>query len=183
MLLGFIGFIDSANAQCSPDAQYTQLGVWPAVMPVSCVNQAYDETVTLIYPNDSCVMVSPPNCTNIALTNATITKMSNLPPGLSHTCPNANCIYLPSSGDNTSSCIQISGTPTQAGTYTVVVSLALNSSFGAFNVDYDFEITINENGVGGCIATGMNDSSFSDELTVSPNPTNGLVYLNKTIIT
>ena len=171
------GFINETTAQCSPDAQYIQIGVWPQVLPEACINVSYDETLTLVYPNDTCI-VGFPQC--FTLTNATITNVANLPLGIAHSCPN-NCIYLPGPGETTANCFQISGTPTEAGTFTVVVTVALNTNAGSFNVDYDFDLTVNPVGVGGCTVTGIDISTTTNQLTVSPNPTNGTVQLSRTI--
>ena len=178
-IIGY-GFNNNAAAQCSPDAQYTQIGVWPKVLPESCINTAYDETITLIYPNDTCINIGGPQCQTFSLLDATITNVANLPLGLTHSCPGNGCVYLPGGGKTTASCFQISGTPTQAGTFTVTVTLALRTAVaGSFNVDYDFDVTINDVGVGNCVATGINGVDASDALTLSPNPTTGTVHLSK----
>ncbi len=183
LLLTVVGtsFSNALFAQCDPDPQYTDLGVWPKVVPASCINEVYETTLTLVYPNDSCLSIVGPTCSTVSLTSATITSVAGLPAGLSYSCPDANCVYLPGAGESTASCFVVSGTPTVAGSSTVTVTVALASSFGALNTSYDFDITINDVGTGGCTITSIGGVSSHDELTLSPNPTNGLVHLNKTI--
>lgn len=174
-----LGFSHHTNAQCTPDPQYTEIGVWPEALPASCLNTEYDESLTLIYPNDTCVTIFGPQCTVFELESATISNIAGLPSGITYTCPTNDCVYLPGTGETTTSCIQISGTPTQSGTFTATVFVALNSNGISYNVDYDFEITVNEAGSDDCLAVGFLDNINSIGLTVSPNPTSGTVLLNK----
>ena len=54
----FIG----ANAQCTPDPQYTNAGIYPdssVGMPAAIVGQAYSEVITIITPIDTNVVFFP----------------------------------------------------------------------------------------------------------------------------
>ena len=102
--------------------------------------------------------------------------MSGLPPGLTYSCTPASCVFP--GGSN--GCLLISGTPTTAGTYPIVVTLTANGTiFGIpappqnTTLDY-YSITIDAN-------TGISSdpSALTFEITGNnPNPATQFTDVN-----
>ncbi|NQY66928.1 MAG: T9SS type A sorting domain-containing protein [Flavobacteriales bacterium] len=166
---------------CTPDEAYTSVGIWPAVQENGCENQPYDETSTFVYPNDTTVNIGA--MVTLSLDSAWVTSVTGLPPGISYVCEDASCVFQPSGITGTSiSCMKFLGTPTLSGLYVIAVNMDLRFS-NAFVYPYTFNIniTIDGSGVGSCIGVGVENLSTIEALSVSPNPTSGLVNLNQKV--
>lgn len=109
LLMSFFG-----NSQiCTIDYSQTQTGIYPDTLPVGYVGQPYDTDITFVMPLDTM---------GYDFTNFFILSVS-LPVGLSWECNNAanNCNYDPQVSQY--GCVNISGTPLLAGSYTVDVTV------------------------------------------------------------
>lgn len=115
------------QAQCTPNPFFVQLGI-PGVYPnpiqspdlaQGTENLTYSETITVIVIPDTTIDLSvffPGLPTiNVEVAYQRINGFTGLPNGITYTCSPANC-EIP--GD-TSGCVALGGTPTQAGTFTV----------------------------------------------------------------
>ena len=99
--------------QCTPDPQYTSPGIYPATVPDGCVNSPYSETITVIIPADTTVNI-PPTLT-VPIQSVELVNVLGLPPGVTYQCSAPNCLFP----GNSTNCVQVSGTPTTAGVYTI----------------------------------------------------------------
>lgn len=109
LLMSFYG-----NSQiCTIDYSQTQTGIYPDTLPDGYVGQPYDTDITFVMPLDTL---------GYDFTNFFIMSVS-LPVGLSWECNSAanNCNYNPQVSQY--GCVNISGTPLLAGTYTVDVTV------------------------------------------------------------
>lgn len=108
-----------ANAQCTPDAQYTSPGFYPdsaTGISDACVDAFYDQVITVVGISDTTISGFTVSVDSIVIDNVT-----GLPGTLAYACENGSCVIYPAT--NPSSCIQISGTPTSGdlGSYTMVI--------------------------------------------------------------
>ena len=148
-LLLFLLPLFSLKAQvptCSVDPTFMAEGIWPdsAVNFISgTVGQYYAQNVTVKVPKDTVVAGTTYTFTTFNLQSST--NNYGLPPGLSLT-GTPSTFKFPG---NASSCMEIYGTPTTAGSYTLTFVLKVYSvNLGSFiplttyTVDY-YHITIN----------------------------------------
>lgn len=116
IILLSIFFIKANNlkAQCSIDYTQTQPGIYPDTLPDGMVGVGFTEGITFVMPLDT---------SGFDFTNFYIQTVSGLPFGLSWQCnsPGTNCNYNPQTTQY--GCIEIFGTPLQAGTYPIDVSI------------------------------------------------------------
>lgn len=121
-----------AYSQCEPDAQYTDFpaGIYPidtagtavSSIPIGQENQPYETTLTVALPDMVMISLSPPNPpVSLNLDSVVVSNITGLPPGITYECMPSNCVFP----DQTLSCILLSGTPTQAGTYSISVQAQL----------------------------------------------------------
>ncbi|MBC8266542.1 MAG: T9SS type A sorting domain-containing protein [Flavobacteriales bacterium] len=142
-----------SNAQCTPNPIFTFLGI-PAVYPPNIplpniplngisdgqVNVPYSQTLTLIVLEDTTLDIAPilqlggfgaavtlMNAAGISTVmtvdvNHVTYDITGLPNSISYVCDISTCQY-PSGVDG---CMQISGTPTQSGTFPIDVNMTIN---------------------------------------------------------
>lgn len=142
-LLLFVGAVFTfgfASAQCTPDPQYTQPGIFPDsatnFMP-AYETVLYNQTITTVVPPDTCVVIIFPPCTVLSLDSIVVESVTGLPPGMSFACANPQCQFI----GGTTSCAIITGTPPlgSAGTYPLTIDL--NAYVGGFGVPNPFTLT------------------------------------------
>lgn len=95
----------------------------------------------------------------ITLTDATISAVNGLPAGLTYSTNPANGNFP----GGASACLNISGTPTVAGIYTVAVNFDINTSMGPTNQTLNWGLLIN-------LATGVTSVNKSAQVIIAPNP-------------
>ncbi len=98
---------------CTPNASYTQVGIYPEQMPDGTVGQPYSQVLDFVLPTDTM---------GYQFTNFLILSVS-LPVGLQWQCSNAanGCNYNPQVSVN--GCGLVFGTPLLAGNYMVDVNV------------------------------------------------------------
>ncbi len=140
-----------ANAQCTPDPQYTSSGVYPdsatgfASANVDCL---YEQLITNVVPVDTDVVVIPgfPAVT-LVFDSVVVTSVTGLPPGFTYSCYDAQNVTSPvdqcAFEGGTIGCISISGTPQAGdeGTYNLSIAVDAYLAGGAtpqatYSVDY-----------------------------------------------
>ena len=132
-LLLFMSFsivaIFSANAQCTPDPQYTSPGIYPneATGFVSgCVGVPYSQLVTNVVPADTVVIVfgTP---VSLPINDIEITSFTGLPPGFTVVYYDGENTSNPVDGGifegGTTGCALITGTSSVAGTYDLTITV------------------------------------------------------------
>ena len=102
------------SAQCEPDTvNCKDIGdpgqICPNDLPSGELNVNYDEVITIIPPGSFEAYI---------LTYIVIDSVKNLPPGIDY-FPNADIFY-----PDTAYCIQLSGTPTQDGDFTLAIYIS-----------------------------------------------------------
>jgi len=128
-LLLFAGVQVAIAQDCEPDPQYADApaGVYPlpdtvgsptSSLPTGYQNQPYELVFTAVVPDTTTVELTPGNPSLLDLDNVTLIDIDGLPPGLSHACDPPDCVFP----DQAQGCVIISGTPTQVGTYSLVVN-------------------------------------------------------------
>jgi len=155
----FMGFqIAATQAQCDPDPQYADAsaGVYPlpdtvgspmSSLPMGFENQPYELVFTAVVPDTTTIELTPGNPASLDLDNVTLLDIEGLPPGLSYVCNPPDCIFP----DESQGCVKISGTPTQAGTYSLLVNTTvgvgvamLPITFPGTLVSGEYKIVIDE---------------------------------------
>jgi len=109
-----------ASAQCVPDPQFTQPGVYPdsaTGMSIGTVGLPYDELITIVVPFDTTIMVGPFPFTMV-FDSVVVTDWQGLPSSLTYACYDAQNTTSPMDQcafeGNTTGCIGITGTPVLA---------------------------------------------------------------------
>jgi len=106
------------SAQCEPDTVNCEdIGdpgqICPNDLPSGVLNVIYDEVITIIPPGSFDALG-----TTFILSYIVIDSVINLPPGIDY-LPNADIFY-----PDTTYCIQLSGTPTQVGDFTLAIYIS-----------------------------------------------------------
>ena len=176
--------ICSANAQCTPDPQYTSPGVYPdsaTGLAPAYVGQLYEETITVIVPVDTVIMVGPIPLTFV-FDSVVVSDWQGLPPGFSVSYSSPDNVFSPVDqgafeGSRTG-CILITGTPTiaEVGSHQQIISTdaystpdAIPSEPAITIVDYYYIHVID--------AVGTSELTKS-KFALFPNPAKDIVKLN-----
>lgn len=159
------------SAQCEPDTvNCIDTGdpgqICPAVLPVATLNEAYDESITVLAPSSFDVSGVVVNVAYIM-----IDTVMNLPPGISYWA-NAEEFY-----PDTAYCIQLFGTPTQEGEFDLEIHVTpyvnyLNTIIKGTTVVDDTSVSMTVNGPSGIDPSGTNGFRV---LPVFPNPFSDVV--------
>lgn len=119
-------FAGVLQAQCSPDAQFTSVGLYPNPLPSVVEDQAYNQTLTVVLPykRDTSLSLPVVGTVNIKAEyrSWTVDSVFGLPKGITapnSTCNTANCKITVPFMANASGCLQASGTPDTSGTHNV----------------------------------------------------------------
>lgn len=169
LLLSFVialGFAGIINAQCVPDPTITTPGIYPdsaTGLPGGTVNVPYSEVIQFRTPLDTSLGSLPVDIVSIS-----VSQVTGLPPGITYSCTPSNCVFP--GGSN--GCMQLSGTPTTAGSYPVTVDLIIDALLSGTipfqqpaTVDY---YVININSATG-VATLSANLAFG-VVSLKPNP-------------
>lgn len=84
-----------ANAQCSPDPQFTAAGIYPdssTGLAPAYVGQLYNQNITIITPTDTTVEYLG-QIINVTIDNIDLTNVTGLPSSFSYTCDPPNCSF------------------------------------------------------------------------------------------
>ncbi len=173
--------ITTANAQCTPDPQYTQPGVYPdsaTGFDPAYVGQAYSQLITNVVPVDTCVEIIPGfPCQTLSMDSIVVTNVTGLPASMGYACSPNNCVFV----GGTSGCMIITGTPTagEVGSHQVIVTLdAYVGGTGIpnpFTVDYYYIEVLQGVGVNELV-----DNKFAVRQN-RPNPFGKTTDINYTV--
>lgn len=171
LLMILVGF-SRAFAQCVPDVSQTQPGFSPDSLPPACVGEAYNQTVTLVFANDTSISTPLGNVT-IDFLSYRITSITNLPAGISYECDNDSCLWPITQNQVNRGCVRFFGTPTTAGTDTMIVSVLANLNTTLVpptTVPVPNPFTVKA--AGNCTSTLASPLTNRDALRLYPNPGN-----------
>lgn len=113
--LGLLLALTSLQGQiCTPSFTGTAQGIFPDTLSDICINAPFNETISIRIPLDS-VVVFQGDTVIAQIDSFVLEDMAGLPPGLDYTCQSSFCQII---GGN-SSCVLISGIPTQTGTFPI----------------------------------------------------------------
>ena len=88
LALAFVG----ANAQCNPDPQFTDAGIYPdsaTGLANAYVGQNYSQNITIITPLDT--SVASLGGVLVTIDSISLTSVSGLPPNFAYTCDPPSC--------------------------------------------------------------------------------------------
>lgn len=180
----FIGGMVSANAQCTPDPQYTLPGIYPDTatgLADAFVGQMYDEVITVIVPADTTVdnPLAPGTQITVDLNSIVLDSVKNLPPNFTYECSPSNCTF---NGGSTG-CIRLYSTVDPVvgdiGLYVLSIFTTANATtqgFPPIPVSQNDEITAYSIEVKNGGPVGILERTTSATLRVSdvaPNPVVG----------
>ena len=170
LLFLFVASYTTLSAQCVPGTS-TDPGITPdsaTGLSPAVVGQPYNQVMQIVVPPDTTAMIGPVPV-NVTIVSITLSSFTGLPPGLTYSCTPSSCIFP--GGSN--GCVQISGTPTVAGTFSLTAITATVGSTIIGNItQYDTIAYYNISVTGS--ATGIDEStglSFAMDQN-TPNPCN-----------
>ena len=169
LAFAFVG----ANAQCTPDPQFTVAGIYPdsvAGLPNASLGQPYNEVITIISPLDTIVDF---NGIPLPVTVLTIelTSVTGLPPSFSYDCAVPNCIFP---GGSSSCAVLLSTGPTisEIGSHQIIMNTTTSVDAGlGFPIDQEDVIDYYYINVtnGTSVINQFNDFTFEVK-DIFPNP-------------
>jgi len=173
LAFAFVG----AQAQCTPDPQFTIAGIYPdsaTGLPNAMVGQAYNEVITIINPVDTNVIFSGLPI-NVTIIDVALDSVNGLPANFTYDCAELNCVFA----GGLTSCAVLSSTinPTVADTglyqifmYTTTTVDAGWAGIQTQNdiIDY-YYISIIDNATS--VINEFNDFTFELK-DIFPNPVN-----------
>lgn len=160
----------SVKAQCSPDPQYTDAGIYPdsaTNFAPACVGEPYTQLITNVVPADTTIDVFGFPAT-IPIDSITVNDVTGLPPGMTFSCNPASCSYP----GGTTGCAVIEGTCNTPGEYVLTIELsAYVGGAGAggaqnFTLSY-YKIVVSP---APCNTNSVLENT-TDLFSVHPNPT------------
>lgn len=134
-LLMFAGV--SLNAQvCTPDSQYTEVGLYPDSLAPASIGVAYEQVVHVVIPQDTIVETAFGTLT-VDLCALTLDSIPNLPDGLMYECSGGSCTWEVdhTPGAINRVCVKISGTPTETVLPDDSLVVYATVTAGAFNAN------------------------------------------------
>lgn len=167
-----------ASAQCTPDPQYTEPGIYPdsaTGFSAACVGVPYTQLITNVVPVDTCVEIIPGfPCQTVNFDSIVIVSFTGLPPSMSYACNSSlgGCSFA----GGTTGCAIITGTPTLAevGTHNLVITVdvyvgGMGSAAATEVIDwYYIDITDCAAGIG---------ELKQEALSLYPNPAENSIQL------
>ena len=110
ILITFLSTPFLAVSQCTPDAAVSSRGVYPATLPVACLNSAYEQTITVVAPVDSVVQGF-----TVPIDSMKLGLVGNLPLGFTADCGSSTCTGVaPTFTEPAKECIRLVGLPSAA---------------------------------------------------------------------
>jgi len=171
LAFAFVG----AQAQCTPDPQFTIAGIYPdsaTGLPNAMVGQAYNEVITIISPVDTSTVILGQTI-SVTIQTIELTSVTGLPPSFSYDCATTNCIFA---GGSTSCAVLTSAGPTSAeiGSHQVIMNTTTTVDAGLFGIQTQNDVVdyyyINVSNATSVI-NRFNDFTFELK-DVFPNPVN-----------
>ena len=164
-----------AQAQCTPDPQFTIAGIYPdsaTGLPNAMVGQAYNQVITIISPVDTSTVILGQTIP-VTIQTIELESVTGLPPSFSYDCATTDCIFA---GGSTSCAVLSSPSPTitEIGSHQIIMNTTTTVDAGLFGiqtqndvVDYYYINVTNATSV----INRFNDFTFELK-DIFPNPVN-----------
>lgn len=184
------GMFSIANAQapCTPDTQALNgsNGIVPDTttnFAPACLNQPYSQVISVRVPTDT--TAAQLGGQTVSINYIQVAAVNGLPPGLDYECMTPDCKFP----GGTDGCAVVKGTPTQLGTFPLVVKLKANVQvpiIGAMDNDMDdvtgWKIIVDDCGTTPPDTTGTNPGTSTLDLNkvsfkLYPNPASEKVMI------
>ena len=138
LALAFVG----AQAQCTPDPQYTNAGIYPDTiigLPAALVGQAYNEVITIIAPLDTTTTVLGQTIP-VTIQTIELTSVTGLPLNFAYDCLAPNCVFA--GGSTTCAVLYSTINPTVAdvGLYQILMYTTTAADAGVFGIQLQDDI-------------------------------------------
>lgn len=174
----------TVNAQCTADPQYTEFGVYPdsaTGMTAACIDVPYAETITVVVPADTTVLIGPFPLTlpidSVVITNWDFGGIT----GFTYQCSAPGNVTSPVDGcafeGGNSGCILVEGNPTVAdiGSYQQIITVVAHVPGSPGNpstiiVDYYYLQVLD--------CTSGVQTITNSKFLVYPNPARSSITLN-----
>lgn len=101
---------------CTPDTQYTEVGLYPDSLPTGTLGQPYSQVIHVVIPQDTIVNVPPLGMISVDICELVLDSIPNLPAGMTFECNTPDCRWTIDHTDGVTNraCVTLSGTPTEA---------------------------------------------------------------------
>lgn len=100
---------------CTPDTQYTLVGLYPDSLPNGKVGEYYEQVVHVVIPQDTSAQLPPFGTLEVDICQLRLDSIPNLPAGMTYTCNTPDCIWVVdhTPGVINRACVTLSGTPSE----------------------------------------------------------------------
>lgn len=161
--------IISVKAQCTPDLTLTTPDILPKELKSGTLNSSYEQIIQYFMNKDTTVDVMGTS-QKATIDSLYVTYVLGLPKGLTFNCHNPVCGIA----GNQNGCVRLYGTPTEAGTFPIMVILTIKATItipfiGNINrtildTNSHYSILISK-------TSGIPELVASKQAQVFPNPT------------
>lgn len=165
--------------QCTPDAQYTQPGIYPdsaTGLAPAYVGLPYEQTITAVVPADTQVVIIPNlPAQTVTIDSIVVDQINGLPPGFDYICQTPSCGFP----GGQSGCLKIFSTSNPAladtGRYYLDIQLTTYSVIQQTNnVGYYYiDIVDSAN-----LSVGSFDGERIKMAQNAPNPVGDITYID-----
>jgi hypothetical protein len=167
-------------AQCTPDNNMPKGSISPESIKIGYKDVVYSEVIYFRAPSDTSTMVGNTRVP-VRIDSMEITGVKGLPAGFNYNCFTPNCRF----NGGESSCLTLTGTPTQTGVYPLVVYISTYPTLKGF-VDVPLPVQNDSNTrytlfVYGTV--GVIENTFDNSISVFPNPAKDVLNVGTTSTT
>ncbi len=165
------------SAQCTPDNNMPKGTISPESIQIGYKDVVYNEVIYFRAPSDTSTMVGSTSVP-VRIDSMEITGVKGLPQGFTYNCFTPNCRF----NGGESSCLTLTGTPTQTGVYPIVVYISTYPTLKGF-IDVPLPVQNDSNTrytlfVYGTV--GVVENTFENSISVFPNPAKDVLYIGST---
>ncbi len=100
---------------CTPDVQYTEVGLYPDSLVDGILGQPYEQVVHVVIPQDTSATVPPFGTIELDLCELILDSIPNLPAGMTYECNSPDCRWTVdhTPGVINRVCVTLKGVPTE----------------------------------------------------------------------
>jgi len=165
------------SAQCTPDSNMPKGSILPQSIKIGYKDVAYSEVIYFRAPSDTSTMVGNTRVP-VRIDSMEITGVKGLPAGFNYNCITSNCRF----NGGESSCLTLTGTPTQTGVYPLVVYISTYPTLKGF-IDVPLPVQ-NDSNVNYTLyvygTVGVIENTFENSISVFPNPAKDVLHVGTT---